>query len=201
MKYTDMLDRIEALIKDGLDPNCITMRIDPIIPGVTLVKDIEEIMKRSAKMGIKRVKFSVCDMYPGGYYKENGVKKYKHNSWEVALDLTEQKYGKAKRDELWNTLVSVYGLNPVDNTKLNKHAPQQRIEAIANVMVQFAEKYGLTLSSCAENINHPKVQKTGCLAVSQVNEMLGTSVEDKGFANNRQRSLCSCFGGKIDLLP
>lgn len=201
MKYTDMLDRIEALIKDGLDPNCVTMRIDPIIPGVTLVKDIEEIMKRSAKMGIKRVKFSVCDMYPGGYYKENGVKKYKHNSWEVALDLTEQKYGKAKRDELWNTLVSVYGLNPADNTKLNKHAPQQRIEAIANVMVQFAEKYGLTLSSCAENINHPKVQKTGCLAVSQVNEMLGTSVEDRGFANNRQRSLCSCFGGKIDLLP
>lgn len=201
MKYTDMLDRIEALIKDGLDPNCVTMRIDPIIPGVTLVKDIEEIMKRSAKMGIKRVKFSICDMYPGGYYKENGVKKYKHNSWEVALDLTEQKYGKAKRDELWNTLVSVYGLNPADNTKLNKHAPQQRIDAIANVMVQFAEKYGLTLSSCAENINHPKVQKTGCLAVSQVNEMLGTSIEDRGFANNRQRSLCSCFGGKIDLLP
>ena len=201
MKYTDMLDRIEALIKDGLDPNCVTMRIDPIIPGVTLVKDIEEIMKRSAKMGIKRVKFSICDMYPGGYYKENGVRKYKHNSWEVALDLTEQKYGKAKREELWNTLVSVYGLNPADNTKLNKHAPQQRIDAIANVMVQFAEKYGLTLSSCAENINHPKVQKTGCLAVSQVNEMLGTSIEDKGFANNRQRSLCSCFGGKIDLLP
>lgn len=201
MKYTDMLDRIESLIKDGLDPNCVTMRIDPIIPGVTLVKDIEEIMRRSAKMGIKRVKFSVCDMYPGGYYKENGVKKYKHNSWEVALELTEKRYGKAKRDELWNTLVSIYGLNPSDNTKLNKHAPQHRIDAIANIMVQFADKYGLQLSSCAESINHPKVQKTGCLAVSQVNEMLGTSIEDRGFANNTQRSLCSCFGGKIDLLP
>jgi hypothetical protein len=35
MKYNDLLDRIAEYIKLGLDPNTITIRIDPIVPGET----------------------------------------------------------------------------------------------------------------------------------------------------------------------
>lgn len=64
MKYNDLLDRIEDYIKQGLDPNSVTIRIDPIVPGVTTKEDIENIVKRASIMGIKRIRFSVMDAYP-----------------------------------------------------------------------------------------------------------------------------------------
>ena len=30
--------------------------------------------------------------------------------------------------------------------------------------------------------------------------MLGTSIPDRGINNNTKRKLCSCYGGKIDVL-
>ena len=59
MKYTDMLDRIQDFIKQGLDPNSVTIRIDPIVPGVTKIKDVENVIKRATEMGIKNIRFSV----------------------------------------------------------------------------------------------------------------------------------------------
>ena len=63
MKYNDLLDRIEDYIKQGLDPNSVTIRIDPIVPGVTTKEDIENIVKRASTMGIKRIRFSIMDAY------------------------------------------------------------------------------------------------------------------------------------------
>ena len=63
MKYNDLLDRIKEFIEQGLDPNMITIRIDPIIPGVTNSKDIEQIIKRSYEIGIKNIRFSIMDRY------------------------------------------------------------------------------------------------------------------------------------------
>jgi len=59
MKYADMLDRIQDFIKQGLDPNSVTIRIDPIVPGVTKIKDVENVIKRATEMGIKNIRFSV----------------------------------------------------------------------------------------------------------------------------------------------
>ena len=67
-------------------------------------------------------------------------------------------------------------------------------------MLKMANKYGVTLGSCAENITRRGISKEGCLSVSAVNKMLGTSIEDRGTDNNEQRKLCSCYGGKIDAL-
>lgn len=199
MEYHKMLDKIQSLIKDGLDPKCVTVRIDPIVPGVTLMADIEEIIKRSSQMGIKRIKFSVCDMYTGNtQILPDGRKRIKPAAWVPALERTEQQYGKQAKDALWNTLVQAYGTRPNKPHMLNFHAYPERIYSICDRVVQIGEKYGVKLSTCAETINHPKVSKEGCLSVAQVNELLGTSIEDKGTANNNYRAACTCFGGKVD---
>ena len=64
MKYNDLLDKIQDYIKQGLDPDSVTIRIDPIVPGVTKFEDIETVINRASQMGIKRIRFSIMDAYP-----------------------------------------------------------------------------------------------------------------------------------------
>lgn len=69
MKMDDLLDRIEKFIKKGkLKPQTTTIRIDPIIPGVTNMDDVAHIMDRASKMGIKSIKVSIMDSY--GYNEQ-----------------------------------------------------------------------------------------------------------------------------------
>ena len=63
MPYNELLDRIGDYIKQGLDPSMVTVRIDPIIPGVTSKTVIENIIKRASSMGIKNIRFSIMDFY------------------------------------------------------------------------------------------------------------------------------------------
>ena len=67
-------------------------------------------------------------------------------------------------------------------------------------MLKIANKYGVKLSTCAEPGVIPGISKQGCLSVQQINNILGTHIEDKAEANNRQRQLCTCYGGKVDIL-
>lgn len=63
MPYNELLDRISDYIKQGLDPSMVTVRIDPIVPGVTSKHVIEDIIKRASSMGIKNIRFSIMDFY------------------------------------------------------------------------------------------------------------------------------------------
>lgn len=63
MPYNELLDRIGDYIKQGLDPSMVTVRIDPIVPGVTSQHIIENIIKRASSMGIKNIRFSIMDFY------------------------------------------------------------------------------------------------------------------------------------------
>lgn len=63
MPYNELLDRISDYIKQGLDPSMVTVRIDPIVPGVTSQHVIENIIKRASSMGIKNIRFSIMDFY------------------------------------------------------------------------------------------------------------------------------------------
>lgn len=63
MPYNELLDRIGDYIKQGLDPSMVTVRIDPIVPGVTSKHVIEDIIKRASSMGIKNIRFSIMDFY------------------------------------------------------------------------------------------------------------------------------------------
>ena len=172
MKPDDLLDRIAEYIKMGLDPNTVTVRIDPIIPGVTTPGMIRNIIKRSSEMGIKRIRFSIMDAYP------NTVTSMSKLGYDFERN---------------------YGTNPKTG-KPNFTAKREIIDKIVDTMIMLKNEYGVTLGTCAEGLVREGISKEGCLSVESVNRMLGTSIEDKGTANNDQRVLCSCYGGKIDAL-
>ena len=55
MKHTDLLPLIKELIIDGtLNPATTTIRLDPILPGVTDMNVIKDIVKTAKSFGIKK---------------------------------------------------------------------------------------------------------------------------------------------------
>lgn len=164
MKYNDLLDRIQEFIKQGLDPDMVTIRIDPIIPGVTLISDVENIVRRASEMGIKSIRFSVMDQY-------STTKKF--------------------MEELGYDYSKFY-----DSKSL--HARPEVLQSIENKMLELKNKYGVNMSTCAEPFNIEGISQEACLSVSAINNILGTSIPET--ATGKQRQLCSCYGGKTDLL-
>lgn len=165
MKPNDLLDRIQAMLKLGLDPESVTIRIDPIVPGVTSIKMIENIVKRASEMGIKTIRFSIMDQYK-----------------------TTKKY----MEELGYDYSKFY-----DGTSM--HARDDVREQIETFMDSLIDKYGVTMSTCAEPLSsNSRIKRDACLSVNAVNNMLGINVPQS--AGTGKRKLCSCFGGKTDLL-
>ena len=171
MKWQDMIERVGKFIKQGLDPNMVTLRIDPIVPGVTKIKDVESLIKRASELGIKNVKFSVMD-----YYSTTSI-------FMKNLGYNYEKY-----------------YNKRDSGEFYTHARPNVIKGVSEKMLKIANKYGVKLSTCAEPGVIPGISKQGCLSVQQINNILGTHIEDKAEANNKQRQLCTCYGGKVDVL-
>lgn len=174
MKWQDMIERVGKFIKQGLDPNMVTLRVDPIVPGVTQIKDVDALIKRASEFGIKNVRFSVMD-----YYRTTSI-------FMKNLGYDYEKHGYIKV--------------PNTNGEFHTHAKPEVIKGISEKMLQIANKYGVKLSTCAEPGVMPGITKQGCLSVQQINNILGTHIEDKGLANTKQRPLCSCYGGKVDVL-
>lgn len=172
MKWQDMIERVGKFIKQGLDPNMVTLRVDPIVPGVTKIKDVDALIKRASEFGIKNVRFSVMD-----YYRTTSI-------FMKNLGYDYEKHGYIKRSD----------------GEFYTHAKPEVIKDISEKMLQIANKYGVKLSTCAEPGVMPGITKQGCLSVQQINNILGTHIEDKGLANSKQRPLCSCYGGKVDVL-
>ena len=164
MKPDDLLDRIKDFLDQGLDPEMVAVRIDPIIPGVTPMSTVENIVKRASEMGIKNIRFSVMDQY-------STTKQFMER-----LGYDYSKY--------------------YDGNSL--HAKPEIQQRIANIMLGFKDKYGVNLSTCAEPMAISGISNEACLSVSAVNNILGTSIPDT--ATGKQRKLCSCYGGKTDLL-
>ena len=171
MKWQDMIERVGKFIKQGLDPKMVTLRIDPIVPGVTQIKDVESLIKIASELGIKNVKFSVLD-----YYSTTSI-------FMKNLGYNYEKY-----------------YNKRDSGEFYTHARPDVIKGVSEKMLKIANKYGVKLSTCAEPGVIPGISKQGCLSVQQVNNILGTHIEDKAEENNKQRQLCTCYGGKVDVL-
>lgn len=174
MKWQDMIERVGKFIKQGLDPNMVTLRVDPIVPGVTKINEVDALIKRASELGIKNVRFSVMD-----YYKTTSI-------FMKNLGYNYEEHGYIKV--------------PNTNGEFYTHAKPEVIKHISEKMLQIANKYGVKLSTCAEPGVMPGITKQGCLSVQQINNILGTHIEDKGLANTKQRPLCSCYGGKVDVL-
>ena len=174
MKWQDMIERVGKFIKQGLDPNMVTLRVDPIVPGITKINEVDALIKRASEFGIKNVRFSVMD-----YYRTTSI-------FMKNLGYDYEKHGYVKV--------------PNTNGEFYTHAKPKVIKGISEKMLQIANKYGVKLSTCAEPGVMPGITKQGCLSVQQINNILGTHIEDKGLTNTKQRPLCSCYGGKVDIL-
>lgn len=172
MKWQDMIERVGKFIKQGLDPKMVTLRIDPIVPGVTQITDVDALIKRASELGIKNVKFSVMD-----YYRTTSI--FMKN---LGYDYEKNQYEK------------------LANGEFKPNASPEKVKRISEEMLKIANKYGVKLSTCAEPGVITGISKQGCLSVQQINNILGTHIEDKAEANNRQRQLCTCYGGKVDVL-
>ena len=171
MHYNDLLDRIEEYIQQGLDPESVTIRIDPIVPGVTNFTDVEEVVKRASAMGVKRIRFSVMDAYQ---HTVDEMSKLGYNF-----------------DEYYERF---------PNGKFKRDARPEVMGVIFDFMLSLKDKYDITLGTCAEVYGREGINKEGCLSVAAVNNMLGTHIPDLGTDNNAQRKVCSCYGGKVDAL-
>lgn len=171
MKWQDVIERIGDFIKQGLDPEYVTLRIDPIVPGVTVISEVDSLMKRASELGIKHVRFSVLDYY-------STTAKFMEN-----LGFDYSKYFDRNAQGVYYT-----------------HARNDVIEGIAKKMLAIAKKYNLDLSTCAEPCRMDGISIEGCLSVNAINSMLGTHIPDRSTENNKFRALCTCYGGKTDLL-
>lgn len=270
MPYNELLDRIGDYIKQGLDPSMVTVRIDPIVPGVTSKHVIENIIKRASSMGIKNIRFSIMDFYAttAQFTEANGFDYSKYYVPQTNADGSQrvllvsrdgrsfsridgvsyrqvgksivvlQSYGaeskvylQGKSGNVWVKTVQTSNITDdvikskdgwtVLNDKqvmndqvasrvkagvhLQKlyetHAKKTTIENIANIVKDLGDKYGVTLSTCAEPDLLPSgISHEGCLSVQAINRILGTHIEDKHRDNNKSRPLCECYGGKTDIL-
>lgn len=270
MPYNELLDRIGDYIKQGLDPSMVTVRIDPIVPGVTSQHIIGNIIKRASSMGIKNIRFSIMDFYAttAQFTEANGFDYSKYYVPQTNADGSQrvllvsrdgrsfsridgvsyrqvgksiavlQSYGaeskvylQGKSGNVWVKTVQTSNITDdvikskdgwtVLNDKqvmndqvasrvkagvhLQKlyetHAKKTTIENIANIVKDLGDKYGVTLSTCAEPDLLPSgISHEGCLSVQAINRILGTHIEDKHRDNNKSRPLCECYGGKTDIL-
>lgn len=101
-------------------------------------------------------------------------------------------------DQVANRVAAGVFLQPM----YERHARKEVITNVAKIVKEYGDKYGVRLGTCAEPAVLPGISLEGCLSVRAINEMLGTHIEDKGTDNNniKSRPLCSCYGGKTDIL-
>ena len=72
MRYQDMLEKVGKLIDNGtLNPTTTTIRIDPLLPGITNMEDVKAIVQYCKSKGIRKFVASVMQSY--GYSKNNMV--------------------------------------------------------------------------------------------------------------------------------
>lgn len=188
MKPDHLLDRISAFIADGsINPSLCTIRIDPIIPGVTKEEDVRHIIERGLAMGIKQYKFSVMDSYG---YTSSGER----------CETEQDRFIIKKMESLGYNWDKYYGRNS-DGT-VNFNAKREYINHWYQYMDNLAEELKFFVNTCGEaaaHINGLKHIKTlGCVNVESMNAAMGTS--DITQINGAQRQNCSCYGNKIDAL-
>jgi len=181
MKADDLLDRIEKFIKEGvINPNLVTVRIDPIIPGVTKKEDIRHIMERAKAMDIRQFKFSLMDSY-GNYDDRFVVSKMRELGypWETYYNVITN----SKGDE-------IVDFNP----------KQEYINDFYTYMDNLAEELNVHIHTCGENPKGLKLKKVrtnvGCINVQAMNKAMGTT--DISYVRGKQRPECSCYGNKQD---
>ena len=134
-------------MKMGLDPEMVTMRIDPIIPGVTPFEVIEDIVKKSSEMGIKTIKFSVMDWYKSTapeVVKNIGYDYSKYYEPELDDKGNPQTYWWCPKDEDGRPIPGPDGKPQWSkHIEYKKHAKVEEQKKISDFMLSLKDKYGV----------------------------------------------------------
>ncbi len=133
------------------------LRIDPLIPEVTNMQDVAELVAMASQFGIKRIRTSVIDYYPFVREKLKRLGLRYYNQFQAPVDV--------RKDLLLD-------------------------------LVWFAKQYGMTVESCAEDVEIDGLIKVGCASASEW-ARLGLEMQP---AVHKQRVNCFCDIAKYDLL-
>ena len=173
----DLLDRIKDLIAQGLiNPATTTIRIDPIVPGVTNTVSVETIIQECKSMGITNFVTSIMQSY--GYLegtpKDRGVIQALRN---IGYDW-DANYNRTKEGKL---------------AHVAKLSVGQQWGAFFKSMI---DKYGVNIKSCSSN--NMGLEAAACLDPDIIDLVTGTSVDRTNITNERKE--CQCYGNKADVL-
>lgn len=205
MKTDDLLDRIEDLInRKKLIPATTTIRIDPIIPGVTKLEDIEHIMQRMQKIGLKNIKVSVMDSY--GYDERSKKREVLDNMTRLGYDFDKYYNKYVARTTTYDNYGNVKQIE--GQTYYMQDARPEIMSGVYQAVDKLAEKYGMFCTTCGEKPNTSYQFKRlkfaeGCLNATGVANVLGVSkesVEQETQKGNQRPGKCNCLNNKSDIL-
>lgn len=181
MKPKDLIVRIKDLINKGyLDPNTTTVRLDPIVPGVTKAEDLQEIVSELKAAGITKYVTSLMQSYgyTEGTATDRGTIKAmadKGYNWDEYYDRETKGPHKGKL----------------------KHYPKlEVIKEWRDILHKLRDDNGIILESCA--FNNLKLDVSACLDPETIKAVTG--IENLEESTTKERQTCKCYGHKSDLL-
>lgn len=200
MKYNDLLDNIEKLVKVGvLDPRTTTVRVDPILPGVSSVDDLRKIIERAVAIGVRKFVTSPMQTYSTQKdRKGNSRSVIPHIDAALKADISSPiKYKEAVLPDGSYNWMKIYGLHP--NQKINPGAiafipKKEYIKPYVDLFEEMMAKYDITIQSCAVAVGNLK--PSACLdpeIIEAVTSLSVDAIEDK------TRPFCHCYGAHSDL--
>ena len=185
MKHTDLLPLIKELIIDGtLNPATTTIRLDPILPGMTDMNVIKDIVKTAKSFGIKKYVTSMVQSYDGyGRGVVEGI--------NAALASEGKTYDWEK----------YYGIQTRGSKKgkLNFKPKQEWIDAIGSVFLEINSDPEITLETCAFKVKGLKA--SACLDPLIIERLTGIDVmsQDGSYDRDTSRPECMCYGNHSDM--
>ena len=181
MKYQDMLKKVGELIENGtLNAVTTTIRIDPILPGVTDMEDIKKIVQTAKSFGIRKFVTSLVQSY--GYL--DGTPRDRHVTSGINNALASE--GKTYD---WD---KYYGRDR--DGKINFKPKQMYIDEIGKVLLELDKDPEISIQTCAFGINGLKV--SACLDPLIIERVVGVDVtrSDGTYERDTSRPECMCYG-------
>lgn len=178
MKPNDLLDAIEALIKDGkINPETTTIRIDPLVPGVTKLEDIGNVVKRGKELGITKFVSSVMQSY--GFTENTKFPRGIIPALTNAINYNWEEY---------------YGY---DNSGIVSHRPKAKYaKEFGDFLKTLISKYAVKIESCASN--NLGLSESACLDPLAIEKVTGVQVDAD--YKDETRKQCQCYGAHGDML-
>lgn len=200
LKYNDLLDDIQKLIDVGiLDPRTTTFRVDPILPGISSVKDMQAIIERGAQMGIRKFVTSPMQTYSTQKNRDGSSRSViPHIDELLKSDLNSKiLYPDAILPDGGYDWMKYYGLHYDQKTNpgaINFKPKAEYIKPFADMFEAMMAKYDITIQCCALPVG--KLKFSACLdpeIIEAVTRLKVDPIEDS------TRFGCKCFFNHGDM--